>query len=780
MCLLAVALLAACADDVTAEDRHAQWIGPSKLATANRRNSWYCFRKSFTLDSVPAEFPVKIACDSKYWLWVNGKQVVFEGGIKRGPNPNGTYFDRVCLASSLQEGRNEIAILVWHFGKHGFSHNDSGKVGLIVDGGSAKVPLRSDASWRVIRHSAYENAADPQPNYRLPEGNLHYDARKAMPGWQTEPNCAAWPQAIELGKAPCAPWGELVERPILPWKDYGIREYAHTVETTADQLDRRARLRNPERIKQAAQQRKQQKQPVDKRRVLVGELPYNCHVHPVMTINAPAGLKIDVQTDLLTNGRDYFLRAEYVTADGKQTFEFPGWLNGHEVRYFLPEGVSVESIGYRETGYNAEFVGTFACDNPRLNKLWEKSRRTLYVTMRDTYMDCPERERAQWWGDAVNEIGEAFYVFDAVNGPKLARKGMLELAAFQRKDKTLYSPVPAGIPAGGTTKNLQDGSWSRELPRQMLASVGFYGFWNYYRCTGDESAIRAVFPAVRDYLSVWELDERGLVKHRTGEWDWTDWGQNMDVAVLENAWFHLALRGAREMAKLLGKDDDAKGYQEQMERIEAAYNKAFWQGEFYRSPSHTGETDDRGNALAVVAGLASPEYYPAITKFLGENFHASPYMEKYVLEALFLMGKADAGIARMLQRYSSMIDCAETTLWENFARAGVDEPGSGTYNHAWSGGPLTMMHQYIAGIEPTEPGFKRFSVKPQLGQLQQVETTVPTPHGSIELVVTREKNGGLLVKLLVPNGTTADVAVGAQTKTFSSGKQTWWTGTAGN
>ena len=24
-----------------------------------------------------------------------------------------------------------------------------------------------------------------------------------------------------------------------------------------------------------------------------------------------------------------------------------------------------------------------------------KSRRTLYVTMRDTYMDCPERERAQ-------------------------------------------------------------------------------------------------------------------------------------------------------------------------------------------------------------------------------------------------------------------------------------------------------------------------------------------------------------------------------------------------
>lgn len=27
-------------------------------------------------------------------------------------------------------------------------------------------------------------------------------------------------------------------------------------------------------------------------------------------------------------------------------------------------------------------------------------------------MDCPDRERAQWWGDEVNELGEAFYVLD--------------------------------------------------------------------------------------------------------------------------------------------------------------------------------------------------------------------------------------------------------------------------------------------------------------------------------------------------------------------------------
>jgi hypothetical protein len=285
--------------------------------------------------------------------------------------------------------------------------------------------------------------------------------------------------------------------------------------------------------------------------------------------------------------------------------------------------------------------------------------------------------------------------------------------------------------------------------------------------------MRTVYPAVRDYLSVWELDERGLVKHRTGEWDWTDWGQNMDVAVLENAWFHLALRGAFEMAHLLGKSEDAAGFRKQMERIEATFNPTFWQDEFYRSPTHEGETDDRANALAVVAGLASPDYYPAITKFLQTNMHASPYMEKYVLEAFFLMGEPEAGIERMLGRYASMIDCPETTLWENFARPGSDEPGSGTYNHAWSGGPLTMMHQYIAGIEPTAPGFKRFSVKPQLGPLKLVETTVPTPHGKIQLVVTRDKMDGLVLKLVVPERTEADVELGGLKKTFKEGAYSW-------
>ena len=41
--------------------------------------------------------------------------------------------------------------------------------------------------------------------------------------------------------------------------------------------------------------------------------------------------------------------------------------------------------------------------------------------MRDNYMDCPDRERAQWWGDEVNELGEAFYALSP-SGRKTSRK----------------------------------------------------------------------------------------------------------------------------------------------------------------------------------------------------------------------------------------------------------------------------------------------------------------------------------------------------------------------
>ncbi len=124
-------------------------------------------------------------------------------------------------------------------------------------------------------------------------------------------------------------------------------------------------------------------------------------------------------------------------------------------------------------------------------------------------------------------------------------------------------------------------------------------------------------------------------------------------------------------------------------------------------------------------------------------------MERYVLQAICEMGYTQDAIDRMLKRYKQMIDSPLSTLWELFDLHG------GSYNHAWSGGPLIIMSQYISGISPVKPAFREFSVKPELGNLKYVKTVVPTQYGSIKLNVNREN--GYKVSITVPKGTKAQI-----------------------
>ena len=68
---------------------------------AGEQNQWLAFRKDFSIDKVPSQAPARIAVDSKYWLWINGKMVVFEGQLKRGPARGESYFDEVDIAPFL-------------------------------------------------------------------------------------------------------------------------------------------------------------------------------------------------------------------------------------------------------------------------------------------------------------------------------------------------------------------------------------------------------------------------------------------------------------------------------------------------------------------------------------------------------------------------------------------------------------------------------------------------------------------------------------------------------
>ena len=687
----------------------------------NETNSWTNFRKDIELETVPVKAFAKIACDSKYWLWVNGEMAVFEGQLKRGPNPNDTYYDEVDIAPFLKTGKNSIAVLVWYFGKDGFSHNSSGETGLVFQ--CDAINLISDGSWMGKLDRAFDDTGRPKPNYRLSESNIKFDARRGNFDWTLPDGKLIGVKPVRvIGEAESAPWNKLVLRPIPQWKDFGIREYENAneipAEGTGDWIE--------------------------------CKLPYNCHVTPILDVEAPAGVTIKMQTD----NYDYLgkhklsVRAEYVTKEGSQYYESLGWQNGHVMKYLIPKGVKINSLKYRETGFDTEFTGYFKTNDKYYEKLWQKAVRTLYVTMRDTYMDCPDRERAQWWGDMVNESGEAFYALSP-SAASLTQKGILELINWQREDGTIYSPVP-------------EGNYYRELPGQMLASIGYYGFWNYYLITGDKETMTKVYKGVKRYLDVWEIDSNGILVPREGGWYWGDWGKMVDKQLAFNAWYFLALKGYYNMSELLGETVEAQNTHKAMEEFKTAFNSVLWDGKGYRTAEYEGQYDDRGQALAVVSGLASKDKYNELLTIFKSSYLASPYMEKYVMEALFVMEEAEFGLERMKNRHRKMVDSPYTTLYENFG-GGEDRSGVGTNNHAWSGGGLTILSQYVCGLYPIEPAWKSFMVKPQLGTLEFAETGNETLAGKVAVKVSKVKKG-MDLELTVPVGSEAVVYIPVKNK----------------
>lgn len=690
-----------------------KWITTGEQET-NKPNSWIAFRKDITLNKVPSAAITQIAADTKYWLWINGEMVVFEGGLKRGPNPNDTYYDEIDLSSYLKKGKNQIALLLWYFGKEGYSHKDSGKAGVIFQMQAGKNQIVSDSSWISRIHPAYETALEPAPNWRLPESNIRFIAEKDITGWQTMAynKAPGFTPSKEIGGWGDAPWNDLVKRPIPFWKDFGIQE---------------ARF---------------ERQVTEKEVVYTAYLPYNMQMTPIIDVtDSKGGTKLFIETDHLNGGRQINLRAEYVTGKGNREYESLGWLNGQKIiiRHDKAADVQINKISYRETGYDGEPEGTFSCDNDFYMKFWKKGLRTLYVNMRDTYFDCPDRERAQWWGDVVVLMGESFYTY-STSTHALMKKAIYELVNWQRSDGTLFSPVPAG--------NYKD-----ELPAQMLASVGQYGFWTYYMNTGDRQTIADVYPHVKKYLGVWKLDDTGLTEYRAGGWSWGDWGRNIDIRLLLAGWHYLALKSAAQMAELLGYPEDAAGYRTIMETVKQAYNKC-WNGYAYRHPQYQKETDDRVQAMAVISGIADKDKYGQIFNVLKEQWHASPYMEKYIMEALFLMGQGTYALERVEKRFAPMVnDDNYTTLFEDWRVGGA---GGGSTNHAWSGGTLTVISQYLCGVEPLEPAYKVFKIEPDPASFKTASISIPTVVGTVRSEFENNPDGFVL-KVTVPSKTKAIV-----------------------
>ena len=705
-----------------AEWNNAQWIwqqedGPS--------NTWMSFRKTVTLDEVPKQVEALVSVDSKFWLWINGALVLFEGGLSRGPSqagawdrkngitPANSWYETVNIQPYLKNGENTIAILVWYWGRetHKGTHIDSKKGGLLFSATIGKQQVVSDSSWKAIQHPGYDNTIEPASK-ALVQYCVKYDAQKAMNDWSekawytSEFSDNSWPSAIEKGTAGTAPWYNIEPNIVPHLINHGLQDYVNHTD-----------LQLPY---------------TSKGEVLTCKLPFNKQITPYLEIEAKAGDSIFITTDNRLNS----INATYICKNGKQAFESFSWMNGHEVRYTIPAGVKVKALKYRWMSVG-QMVGEFEVNDPFYTRLWKMGNNTLFVCARDNFMDCPDRERALWIGDVADQTGYLFYTMDNA-GRQLLKKAVLQTLSFSQ-DGVLGALGPLRV---------------RELVGQSLQFISGV-VWPYYFNTGDLETLETVYPYVYAYLNLFPMLYNGLPEYRKGKspdsWDWLDWGvkNTLDAAPMQPAYYYQALVEAKKMAEVLNKKEHVDFYTSRINSIKENYDKVFWKDGYYSS---NGEfKDDRANALAVTSGLAKPENYDAIVNnVLIPNRYGSPHFEWVAEEALFLAGAPEASLKRMKEMYKSQVESGLSTLYEMF-------PKGGSYNHAWNGSN-TILSKYVAGVVPTKVAWSEYQIMPTLLHFTTLKTTIPTVKGNIDIDI-KLADTAYQMELVSPENTVATVGI---------------------
>ena len=675
----------------------AKWI----WASTTSANSYVAFRKTFSLDEVPEEAVANIAAESKYYLWLNEELAVLDGASKRGATPYDSFYEQVDLTDYLKQGENTLVILVSYNGRGGNSSVDPGKAGLLFQMQAGDQAIVSDSSFKANRLRAYRNqgllGAD-WPNYSqssmLAEWNVYYDARESVGDYTAADfDDSSWEDAKVVCEAGAQPFNDtyLSVIPLMKFdEEYTFLESEYIGQKLAQDT------------------------------TITIDLPENMQFSPYFELTAESsGLRFTYYTNTLTSqGIDSF-RDDYVTAEGAQAYESLPWRSGSQLIIEAPAGITFTKIGYRRSGYDSERSGSFVTENEDVNTLWEKAVNTLLICMRDTYMDCPERERSPYIGDAANQIGETFYSLDE-NSWAMTKKTILNIIGWTKTDNC----IPLRSPSLAANEN----------PVQTLNFL--VSVYEYLLYTGDEETVRLFYPVAVNYLKLWDLNEDGSIVYRNGTFMWVDWGDGADAEVLQNCWYYYALSSTQKLAKALDISTDEAFFTERIQKVAAGFEKFKKQGGYSSGTAY----DDRANAMAVVSGLADEDMYDEILNVLTTTYGASPYMEKFVEEALCMMGEYDACLTRMLTRYQPMIDDKDSTLWELW------EKDAGTINHGWTGGSLTVLSKYFGGISPESAGYESYSIR-LTDTFSSLSMGVITPKGELTYSLDRAEDGTVTISV---------------------------------
>lgn len=411
-------------------------------------------------------------------------------------------------------------------------------------------------------------------------------------------------------------------------------------------------------------------------------------------------------------------------------------------------------------------TGAFSTSNPMINRL----QSNIVWSGRDNFLsvptDCPQRdERWGWTGDAQVFIRTAAYNMDVAS---FFRKYMIDMADAQQESGNFHIVNPEG---GLTRYLLTDNNPYNQKLSPGWGDAGVIIPWTLYQVYGDLRVLQEHYESYRRWIQFVLGVSEDYVVGEYGFGDWLSIDADTPKDVIATAYFAYSASIMENIARVLGRSNDAETYSALLENIRSAFNRAFV-GPEGRIKGNT----QTAYVLALQMKLLSGENERHAVSHLVEDIdkrggHLSTGFlgVSYLLPVLTRGGRPDAAYRLLLQdtfpSWGYSIKHGATTIWERWdgwtEKQGFQDPVMNSLNHYSLGSVGEWLFRTVAGIDadPLHPGFKRIMIRPILGgNLTYARGEFECVYGKI-ISHWELSDGQYRLNIAIPVNTTAEVYV---------------------
>jgi len=191
----------------------------------------------------------------------------------------------------------------------------------------------------------------------------------------------------------------------------------------------------------------------------------------------------------------------------------------------------------------------------------------------------------------------------------------------------------------------------------------------------------------------------------------------------------------------LGNHAFANQYLQAVEVLKKTIRAKYWDKnkKLFADREEKDEFSQHTNSLAILTGLTSQIEATEIAKQLLENKSLSPasiYFKYYLHQALIKAGQGNDYL-KWLDKWRENIQMGLTTWAET---SDVDKTRSDC--HAWGSSPNIEFYRTILGMDSDGLAFSKVKIEPHLGQITNINGSMPHPKGSISVSYKLEEGSG--------------------------------------